>query len=76
MLLPGAGLQLAFPGISSRHAKSAAVQVLERVVPLVDNTVIQTTIKPCLNDLAEDSDVDVQFYARQALYACDNVQMQ
>jgi serine/threonine-protein phosphatase 2A regulatory subunit A len=52
------------------------VQVLERVVPLVDNSVIQTTIKPCLTDLAEDSDMDVQFYARQALYACDNVQMQ
>jgi serine/threonine-protein phosphatase 2A regulatory subunit A len=53
-----------------------ALQVLERVVPLVDNSVIQATIKPCLTDLAEDTDVDVQFYARQALYACDNVQMQ
>lgn len=45
-------------------------------MPLVDISVIQATIKPCLNDLAEDQDVDVQFYARQALYACDNVQMQ
>lgn len=52
------------------------LQVLERVVPLVDNSVIQATIKPCLADLAEDPDVDVQFYARQALFACDNVQMQ
>ncbi len=52
------------------------LQVLERVVPLVDNSVIQATIKPCLTDLAEDPDVDVQFYARQALNACDNVQMQ
>jgi serine/threonine-protein phosphatase 2A regulatory subunit A len=52
------------------------LQVLERVVPLVDNSVIQATIKPCLTDLAEDPDVDVQFYARQALFACDNVQMQ
>lgn len=51
-------------------------QVLERVAPLVDNNVIQTTIKPCLNELAEDPDADVQFYARQALYACDNIQMQ
>lgn len=51
-------------------------QVLERVAPLVDNNVIQNTIKPCLNELAEDGDADVQYYARQALYACDNVQMQ
>jgi serine/threonine-protein phosphatase 2A regulatory subunit A len=50
--------------------------VLEKVAPLVDNSVIQQTIKPCLTELAEDPDVDVQFYAKQALYACDNIQMQ
>lgn len=57
------------------NVKFNVAKVLERVAPLVDNIVIQQTIKPCLAELAEDQDVDVQFYAKQALYACDNVQM-
>jgi serine/threonine-protein phosphatase 2A regulatory subunit A len=58
------------------NVKFNVAKVLERVAPLVDNNVIQHTIKPCLNELAEDGDADVQFYARQALYACDNISMQ
>ncbi len=46
---------------------------LERIAPLVDATVIDSTIKPCLQELGEDADTDVRFYARQALVACDNV---
>ncbi len=31
------------------------------------------TIKPCLTELAEDPDVDVRFYAKQALHTADNI---
>jgi serine/threonine-protein phosphatase 2A regulatory subunit A len=58
------------------NVKFNVAKVLERVAPLVDHSVVTQTIKPCLTELSEDADADVQFYARQALYACDNIQMQ
>ena len=42
-------------------------------MPLVDASVVQKTIKPCLLELQRDSDVDVRFFAGQALGSCDAV---
>ncbi len=35
--------------------------------------VVEQTIRPCLVELHEDPDVDVRFFAGQALQACDQV---
>lgn len=45
--------------------------MLQRMLPLVEPQVVHSTIKPCLHDLAEDADVDVSYYAKQALVACE-----
>lgn len=57
------------------NVKFNVAKMLEKVVPLVDNAVIEQTIKPCLHELSDDPDMDVRFYARQALYTCDNSHM-
>lgn len=50
-----------------------AAKVLERLAPLADTLLIDQTFKPCLQELQDDADSDVRFFARQALSACDNV---
>ncbi|RRT60785.1 hypothetical protein B296_00027136 [Ensete ventricosum] len=35
--------------------------------------VVEATIRPCLVELSEDPDVDVRYFAGQALQACDQV---
>lgn len=47
--------------------------MLERLVPLVDAAIAEHTIKPCLLELADDSDADVQFFAQHALQSCEIV---
>lgn len=37
--------------------------------------VVEKTVKPCLVELSEDPDVDVRYYANQALQACDQMVM-
>lgn len=37
--------------------------------------VVENTIRPCLVELSEDPDVDVRFFASQALQASDQVMM-
>lgn len=34
---------------------------------------VEKTVKPCLAELSEDPDVDVRYYAHQALRACDQM---
>ena len=55
------------------NIKFNVAKMLERLVPLVDASVVERTIKPCLLELHEDTDVDVRFYALQALNSCDLV---
>ena len=55
------------------NIKFNVAKMLERLVPLVDASVVQKTIKPCLLELQRDSDVDVRFFAGQALGSCDAV---
>jgi hypothetical protein len=47
--------------------------MLERMAPLTEPSVVESTIKPALRELSEDGDVDVRFYAAQALYCIDNM---
>jgi hypothetical protein len=35
--------------------------------------VVEKAVKPCLVELSEDPDVDVRYYAHQALRACDQM---
>lgn len=53
------------------NVKFNVAKMLQRIAPLVDRPVIERTIKPCLVELGEDPDIDVRFYARQALLAID-----
>ncbi len=45
--------------------------MLQRLLSLVEPHVVEQTIKPCLQQLTEDSDVDVKYYAKVALTACE-----
>jgi len=40
---------------------------------MVTLQVVEKTVRPCLGELSEDSDVDVRYYANQALQACDQM---
>lgn len=53
------------------NIKFNVAKMLERLVPSVPGPVVDQTVRPCLLELMEDSDVDVRFYAKQALAACD-----
>ena len=47
-------------------------------VVILDNTgtqVVEKTIRPSLVELSEDPDVDVRFFANQALQSIDHVMM-
>ena len=55
------------------NIKFTVAKLLERLVPLVDAAIADQTIKPCLRALADDGDVDVQFFAQQALVSCEVV---
>ncbi len=59
--------QLQVPNVKFNVAK-----ILEKVAGLVPRSVLESTIRPVLLELCEDQDIDVRFYARQALYTCDH----
>lgn len=47
-----------------------ACKLMKTVIPHVDPSIVESTIKPWLSDLQEDDDHDVRFYSRDALTAC------
>ncbi len=53
------------------NVKFNVAKILEKVVPLLERPVVEQSVKPVLSELCEDADMDVRFYARQALYRCD-----
>ncbi|KAL9259653.1 Serine/threonine-protein phosphatase 2A 65 kDa regulatory subunit A beta isoform-like protein [Drosera capensis] len=57
------------------NIKFNVAKVLQSLVPIVDQSVIENTIRPCLVELNEDPDVDVRFFANQALHSIDNATM-
>ncbi|GJN12703.1 hypothetical protein PR202_ga31008 [Eleusine coracana subsp. coracana] len=42
---------------------------MQHIIPQV----VEKTVKPCLVELSEDPDVDVRYFANQALQACDQM---
>ncbi|MBA0831055.1 hypothetical protein Goarm_015545 [Gossypium armourianum] len=57
------------------NIKFNVAKVLQSLIPLVDQSVVEKTIRPCLVELSEDPDVDVRFFATQALESCNQVMM-
>ncbi|PAN30204.1 hypothetical protein PAHAL_3G000200 [Panicum hallii] len=55
------------------NIKFNVAKVLQSLVPILDQSVVEKTVKPCLVELSEDPDVDVRYYANQALQACDQM---
>jgi serine/threonine-protein phosphatase 2A regulatory subunit A len=49
------------------NIKFNVAKMLKQLIPLVDNSVWNDVIKPCLLLLCEDGDVDVRYFAKQAL---------
>ncbi|KAL5070652.1 hypothetical protein RYX36_021539 [Vicia faba] len=70
LLTPGCLIPCRVPNIKFNVAK-----VLESIFPIVDQSVVEKTIRPCLVELSEDPDVDVRFFSTQALQAIDHVMM-
>ena len=57
------------------NIKFNVTKVLQTLIPIVDHSVIEQSIRPCLFELSEDPDVDVRYFAGEALRACDQVMM-
>ncbi|CAN6876006.1 unnamed protein product [Brassica oleracea var. botrytis] len=57
------------------NIKFNVAKVLQSLIPIVDQSVVEKTIRPGLVELSEDPDVDVRFFANQALQSIDNVMM-
>ncbi|KAH0756827.1 hypothetical protein KY290_020320 [Solanum tuberosum] len=57
------------------NVKFNVAKVLQSLIPVVDQSVAEKTIRSSLVELAEDPDVDVHFYASQALQSIDDVMM-
>ena len=55
------------------NVKFNVAKMLQRIAPLLNRQIIERTIKPCLAELSVDPDMDVQFYARQAMLSADGV---
>ncbi|KAL0814485.1 hypothetical protein Bca101_070928 [Brassica carinata] len=53
------------------NVKFNVAKLLQSLIPLVDQSVVEKTIRQCLVDLSEDPDVDVRYFANQALRSID-----
>ena len=42
------------------------------MVPLIDSQILQGSVKPCLSKLNSDTDVDVKYFASEALAVCQS----
>lgn len=49
------------------NIRFSVAKVLKELIPTMDASVVASQVKPCLQSLATDSDLDVQYYAGQAL---------
>lgn len=55
----------AVPNIKFNTAK-----IMQELLPVFGAVAVDSQVKPCLKELAEDADMDVAFFANQALAAC------
>ena len=55
------------------NVKFNVAKMLKQLIPLVDTTILNETIKPCLLNLSEDGDTDVRYFAKQALHSTEQI---
>ncbi|CAH8358477.1 unnamed protein product [Eruca vesicaria subsp. sativa] len=55
------------------NIKFNVAKLLQSLIPIVDQSVVDKTIRQCLVDLSEDPDVDVRYFANQALHSINGV---
>jgi hypothetical protein len=53
------------------NVKFNVCKMLATIAPLLDRSVVDRSIRPCLTELLEDTDIDVRYYAREAMLAAD-----
>jgi len=63
-------LVLRLAGDTVPNIRFNVAKTLKSLIKFVDQTTIQTKIKPCLLKLLDDPDKDVKFFAHQALSNC------
>ncbi|CAN6811472.1 unnamed protein product [Brassica oleracea] len=54
------------------NVKFNVVKLLQSLIPIVDQSVVEKTIRQCLVDLSENPDVDVRYFANQAICFIDD----
>lgn len=52
------------------NIRLCAARTLEKMIPTLDSTLVQTRIKPLLLEMKTDADSDVQYFSSQALKHC------
>ncbi|GLT34479.1 hypothetical protein SLA2020_089890 [Shorea laevis] len=57
------------------NIKFNVAKVLQSLIAIVDQSVVEKTIRPCLVELSDDPDVDVRYFANQALQSIDHSMM-
>lgn len=57
------------------NIKFNVAKVMQSLIPIVEHSVVEQTIRPTLVELSEDPDVDVRFFAGLALQASDQIMM-
>ena len=45
--------------------------MLQSLIPIIDHSVVEQSIRPCFVELSEDPAVDVRYFVGEALRACD-----
>ncbi|KAF2583021.1 hypothetical protein F2Q68_00005626 [Brassica cretica] len=53
------------------NIKFNVAKLMQTLIPIVDQSVVDKIIRQCLVDLSEDPDVDVRYFANQALRSID-----
>ncbi|KAK8940271.1 Serine/threonine-protein phosphatase 2A 65 kDa regulatory subunit A beta isoform [Platanthera guangdongensis] len=70
---PVAFVTIILCGFRVPNIKFNVAKVLQSFLPIVDSSVVEKTIRPCLVELTEDPDMDVRYFAGQALQSCDQL---
>ena len=76
MLGPDICSKLVLPTVTNLANDSVAnvrfnvAKTLQLIAPMVEPTLIHGVIKPCLDKLNSDADVDVKYFAQEALAVC------
>eukprot|EP00743_Colponemidia_sp_Colp-15_P001721 GILK01001880.1.p1 GENE.GILK01001880.1~~GILK01001880.1.p1 ORF type:complete len:597 (+),score=99.77 GILK01001880.1:60-1793(+) len=52
------------------NIRFVVAKTIIKLIPCLDATVLNSQIRPCLNEMQQDSDRDVVYYARQAAQLC------